>query len=82
MNVSHVSDVCCRSALCCNFSRCRKRMHVEAIPTGVVVPTCATSEEAGVGGPYLHAHQYVCARHAGATACGGGRAGAIVACGA
>jgi hypothetical protein len=59
INISPVSDVCYRSALCCNSSRCRKRTHVEAVPTGVVVPTCATSEE-GVGVPHACASMRMC----------------------
>jgi hypothetical protein len=47
INVSPVSEVCCRSASCCNISRRRKRTHVDAFPSGAreakwvwVVPTC------------------------------------------
>ena len=54
-NISPVSDVCCRSASCCNISRRSKRTHAKAAHAGAVVPTCVASE-AGVGGPHLHAH--------------------------
>jgi hypothetical protein len=50
ISVLSVSNVCCRSASCCNMSRRRKRMHAEAVPTGVAVSTCAASET-GTGGP-------------------------------
>jgi hypothetical protein len=74
-NVSPVSDVCCRSASCCNISRRRKQTQ-EAIPTGAAKrsgcgwspPTCAL---AGT----MPTTAYV-----GAPACGGGCAGAAVAC--
>jgi hypothetical protein len=56
ISVSPVSDVCCRSASCCNISMRRKRAHAEAVPTGAAVPMCAASE-VDMGGPYLHAYQ-------------------------
>jgi hypothetical protein len=49
VNVSPVSEICCRSASCCSISRRRKRTQ-ETIPTGA-------ASEAGVGGPHLHAYQ-------------------------
>jgi hypothetical protein len=53
INISHVSDVCCKSASCCNIGRRRKQMHAK------VVPTCVASE-VGVSDPHLHAHQQAC----------------------
>jgi hypothetical protein len=59
INVSPVSDVCCRSASCCSITRHRKRTHTETVSTSVAVPTCMASE-AGVDGPHLHVHQQAC----------------------
>jgi hypothetical protein len=75
-NVSAVSDVCCRSASCCNISRCRKQAHAEAV-FGLHLHAHQQAQ-----GAQLHALTH---QHAGAqqllAACGDGRAGETVACG-
>jgi hypothetical protein len=38
VNVSPVSDVCCKSASYYNISMRRKRAHAETLPTGASVP--------------------------------------------
>jgi hypothetical protein len=66
-NILPVSDVCCRSASCCNINRCRKRAHVEAVPRvrgkrsgrGWSPPTCATI---GTGTQHAYVQQHVVGR--------------------
>jgi hypothetical protein len=86
LNISPISDVCCRSDSCCNINR--KWAHVETVLASATVPMCAASD---VGGSCLHAHQQawgaqmhaIVHQHVGASvqaqqlhsSCGGGQTG-------